>query len=76
MNFLFLLPDLHHQLGEVWPLPVVVGPAAGHEGVEGWGAVLRLGQPDALFQLVDHVPVLQPEERLLAVTHDLPHAHS
>lgn len=68
-------PDLDHQLGEAGSLSGVVGPAAGHEGVQRWGAGFRLGQPDPLLQLVDNVSVFQPEKRLLPIAHYLPHAH-
>lgn len=70
------LPDLYHQLSEAGSLSGVVGPAAGHEGVEGRRAVVWLGQPDSLFQLVYYVSVLEPEKWLLPTTHYLPHAHS
>ena len=69
------VPDLDHQLSEGGAFLGVVGPAAGHEGVEGGGALVWFGQPDALFQLVDHIPVLQPEERLLPTAYYLPQAH-
>lgn len=69
------LPDLDHQLREAGPLSGVVGPAAGHEGVQRWGAGFRLGQPDPLLQLVDNVSVFQPEKGLLPEAHYLPHAH-
>ena len=69
------VPDLEDQVGEGGSLPGVVGPAAGHEGVERRGAVLGFGKADPLLQLVDHVPVLQPEERLLTPTQDLPQTH-
>ena len=52
------VPYLDHQLSEGGSFLGVVGPAAGHKGVEGGGALLWFGQPDALFQLVDHIPVL------------------
>lgn len=73
--FFCYLPDLDHQLGEVGSLSGVVGPAAGHERVEGRRAVVWFGQPDSLLQLVDHVSVLEPEKRLLPAAHYLPHAH-
>lgn len=70
-----MIPDFDHQLSEAGSLLGVVGPAAGHERVERRGAVVWLGQPDPLFQLVDHVSVLQPEKWLLPVAHYLPHAY-
>lgn len=54
----------------------VVAPAAGHERVQGRRALLRFGQPVALFQLVNHITVVQPVERLFTSANNLPHADS
>lgn len=69
------VPQLAHKLGEAGSLTGAVGPAAGHEGVKCRWAPLGFGQTDALLQLVYHILVFQPEERLLTSTHNLPHAN-
>lgn len=48
----------------------------GRQRVDCGGAELRFGESDPGLQLVDHLAVLQPEERLLGHGEDLPHAHA
>lgn len=70
------VPQGADELAEGGPTMRLVGPAAGQHGVHGGRAALRFGEPDTGLELVDHLPVLQPEERLLAHGEDLPHAHT
>ena len=65
----------HLEVLEVGPLGGFVGPAEGHDAVEGGGAVGGHGQPLAVLYPADHVVVLDALEWLDAVHQDLPHAH-
>lgn len=69
-------PQAANQVFELGPFAGVIVPAARHEGVEDGWAEVRLGQAVAPFQHPDDILVLQPEEGLLAIAQDLPHAHS
>lgn len=69
-------PEGADELAEAGAAVRFVGPAAGQQGVEcGW-AVLGFGESNSTLQLVDHLPILQPEERLLGHWEDLPHTHT
>lgn len=60
------VPEGAGQLAEGGADLRLVGPAAGEQGVDGRRAVRGLVEPDAGLQVVDDLPVLQPEERLLS----------
>lgn len=70
------VPQGADELPEAGPGVRLVGPAAGEQGVDGGRAVLWFGESNSRLQLVDHLPVLQPEERLLGHREDLPHTHA
>lgn len=52
------------------------GPAAGDQGIDGGGTALWFEEANSRLQLVDDLPVLQPEERLLSHREDLPNTHT
>lgn len=54
----------------------LIGPAAHEQGVDGRRTELRFVESNAGLQLIDHLTVLQPEERLLGHGEDLPNAHT
>lgn len=60
------MPQGADELAEGGSTTWLVGPAVGQHGVHGGWAALRFGEPDPRLKLVDHLPVLKPEERLLA----------
>lgn len=69
------LPQAADQLLELGPVTGVIIPAACHQGVEDRRAGVRLGQAVPLLQHPNHIFVLQPEEGLLAIAEDFPHAN-
>lgn len=71
----WFVPQVADQLVEGGPALWLVGPAVAEQGVHGRGAALGLGEPDPRLQVVDHLPVLHPEEGLLAQREDLPRAN-
>lgn len=60
------MPQGADQLAEGGPALWLISPAVAEEGVHGGGTALGFGEPDSRLQVVDHLPVLHPEEGLLA----------
>lgn len=59
------VPQGADELAEVGSGMRLIGPAAGEHGVYGGRAELRFGESNSRLQLVDYLPILQPEEWLL-----------
>lgn len=58
-------PEGAGKLAKAGTATGLIGPAAGKQRVDDGWAELRFVESNARFQLGDHLPVLQPEERLL-----------
>lgn len=69
-------PEGADELAEAGPGVRLVGPAAGEQRVDGGRTEVRLGESNSRLQLNDHLPVLQPGERLLGRGEYLPHTNT
>lgn len=69
-------PERADELAEGGSAVRLVGPAAGEQAVDLGGTLLWFGKANSRLQLVDHLTVFQPEERLLGHRENLPDAHA
>lgn len=76
MDRLTDIPELGFELCEAGSLARVVGPALGHQAVQGRGAVVGHGQTLSVLYPADDIVVLHPLEGFDSVDEDLPHTHT